>query len=323
MTVPGDVACTPCGGLTASFKPNLGQERPQSVATKTAKSDEIDDSSAPLIEHLKELRSRLIWSVLAFVVAMVLCYFVWNPIFDFLTQPICHALEKRGQTCGLILLKLQEGFFVAMRIAFFGGFVLAFPVVGYQLWRFIAPGLYRSERSAFLPFLIASPVMFIMGAAFAYYVILPWAFDFFLGFQQGPLALPDDPTTAATTAVTTATTAASGAAQQPWAGIVFQGSVEEYLALTTKFILAFGLSFQLPVALTLMGKAGLVSSEGLSSVRRYAVIAILVLSAMVTPPDVISQIVLFTVIYGLYEVSIFLIRRIERKRDLAEQETDV
>lgn len=286
------------------------------MATKSAKPDDIDDSSAPLIEHLKELRTRLIWSVLAFVLAMVLCYFVWNPIFDFLTQPVCTALEKRGQTCGLILLKMQEGFFVAMRIAFFGGFVLAFPVVGYQLWRFVAPGLYRSEKNALLPFLVASPVMFLIGAAFAYYIILPWAFDFFLGFQQGPLALPDDPAGAATA---TAAAGATAAAKEPWAGIVFQGSVEEYLTLTTKFILAFGLSFQLPVALTLMGKAGLVSSEGLGSVRRYAIIVILVLAAMVTPPDVISQIVLFSVIYGLYEVSIFLVRRIERKRELEEQ----
>ena len=288
------------------------------MATKSAKPDDIDESSAPLIEHLKELRTRLIWAVLAFVLAMVVCYFIWNPIFDFLTQPICHSLEKRGQTCGLILLKLQEGFFVAMRIAFFGGFVLAFPVVGYQLWRFVAPGLYRSEKNALLPFLIASPVMFLIGAAFAYYIILPWAFDFFLGFQQGPLALPDDPAGTATAAATGAAGVA-GAGKQPWAGIVFQGSVEEYLTLTTKFILAFGLSFQLPVALTLMGKAGLVSSEGLASMRRYAIIVILVLAAMVTPPDVISQIVLFSVIYGLYEVSIFLVRRIERKRELEEQ----
>lgn len=287
------------------------------MATNSAKSDDIDDSSAPLIEHLKELRSRLIWAVLAFVVAMVVCYFIWNPIFDFLTQPICHALEKRGQTCGLILLKLQEGFFVAMRIAFFGGFVLAFPVVGYQLWRFVAPGLYRSEKNALLPFLVASPVMFLIGAAFAYYVILPWAFDFFLGFQQGPLALPDDPS-GTVAAAAGAAGAAGAAAKEPWAGIVFQGSVEEYLTLTTKFILAFGLSFQLPVALTLMGKAGLVSAEGLASVRRYAIIVILVLSAMITPPDVISQIVLFSVIYGLYEISIFLVRRIERKRELEE-----
>ncbi len=291
------------------------------MATKSAKPDDIEDSSAPLVEHLKELRTRLIWSVLAFVLAMVLCYFVWNPIFDFLTHPICLSLEKRGQTCGLILLKLQEGFFVAMRIAFFGGFVLAFPIVGYQLWRFVAPGLYRTEKNALLPFLIASPVMFLIGAAFAYYIILPWAFDFFLGFQQGPLALPDDPAAvAAGAAATTAAATTTGA--EPWAGIVFQGSVEEYLALTTKFILAFGLSFQLPVALTLMGKAGLVSSEGLASVRRYAVIVILVLAAMVTPPDVISQIVLFSVIYGLYEISIFLVRRIERKRAL-EEEADV
>ncbi len=296
------------------------------MASKSAKPapNDIDDSSAPLIEHLAELRTRLIWAVLAFVIAMVLCYFIWNPIFDFLTQPICHALEKRNQACGLILLKLQEGFFVAMRIAFFGGFVLAFPVVGYQLWRFIAPGLYRSEKNALLPFLVASPIMFLLGASFAYYVILPWAFDFFLGFQQGPTVLPD-----ATAAVGEAAKAAAAgsapsggvgvAVDNPWAGIVFQGSVEEYLTLTTKFILAFGLSFQLPVALTLMGKAGLVSSEGLAAVRRYAIIAILVLAAMVTPPDVISQIVLFTVIYGLYEISIFLVRRIERKRDAAEQ----
>lgn len=296
-----------------------------SKSAKTAPTD-IDDSSAPLIEHLAELRTRLIWAVLAFVIAMVLCYFIWNPIFDFLTQPICHALEKRNQACGLILLKLQEGFFVAMRIAFFGGFVLAFPVIGFQLWRFIAPGLYRNEKNALLPFMIASPLMFLMGAAFAYYVILPWAFDFFLGFQQGPTVLPDATVAAGEAAKAAGTSAPSGgvgiAAENPWAGIVFQGSVEEYLTLTTKFILAFGLSFQLPVALTLMGKTGLVSSEGLASVRRYAVIAILVLSAMVTPPDVISQVVLFSVIYGLYEISIFLVRRIERKREAEEAELD-
>lgn len=269
---------------------------------KPEKRDDIDDSSAPLIEHLAELRNRLIWSVLAFVVAMVLCYSVWNPIYNFLTRPICAALEGRGQECGLILLKLQEGFFVAIQISFFGGFILAFPVIGYQLWRFVAPGLYRSEKQAFLPFLIASPVMFFIGAAFAYYIILPMAYDFFLGFQQGPLALPDDPDVAET-------------ASTGLAGIVFQGSVSEYLALTTKFILAFGLSFQLPVALTLLGKAGLVSSEGLGSVRKYAVVLILLLSAIVTPPDVVSQVVLFSVVYGLYEISIQLVRRIEKKRN--------
>ena len=271
------------------------------MAAKTP--NDIDDSSAPLIEHLAELRTRLIWSALAFVVAMCICYAVWNPVYNFLTRPICQALEGRGQECGLILLKLQEGFFVAIQISFFGGFILAFPVIAYQLWRFVAPGLYRSEKQAFLPFLIASPVMFFIGAAFAYYVILPMAYDFFLGFQQGPMALPDDPA------------AAEAAAKSPLAGIVFQGSVSEYLSLTTKFILAFGLSFQLPVALTLLGKAGLVSAEGLGSVRKYAIVLILILAAIVTPPDVVSQAVLFSVIYGLYEVSIQLVRRIEKKRD--------
>lgn len=272
--------------------------------TSPDEEDEIDASAAPLIEHLRELRSRLIWSVLAFLAAMVISFTVWNPIFNFLTRPICHALETRQQDCGLILLKLQEGFFVAIQISFLGGFILAFPLIGYQLWRFVAPGLYRSERSAFLPFLLASPLMFLCGAAFAYYIILPMAYDFFLGFQQGPLVLPGESETTAPA--------------NSMAGIVFQGSVSEYLSLTTKFILAFGLSFQLPVALTLMGKAGLVSSEGLASVRRYAMVMILLLAALVTPPDVISQIVLFVVIYGLYEVSIQLVARIERHRAAEE-----
>ncbi|MFC3526655.1 twin-arginine translocase subunit TatC [Paracoccus mangrovi] len=277
------------------------------MSAQTKRPDEIDDSSAPLIEHLAELRSRLIWSALAFIAAMVVCYAVWQPIYNFLTQPICQALTARGQSCQLQIIKLQEGFFTAINISFFGGFVLSFPVIGYQLWRFVAPGLYRSEKAAFMPFLLASPIMFLIGAAFAYYVILPMAYDFFLSFQQAPVVATSDEVTTTGNVV----------------GIAFQGSMQEYLGLTQKFLLAFGLSFQLPVALTLMGKAGLVSSEGLASVRRYAIVVILIMAAIVTPPDVISQSVLFAVVYGLYEISIQLVARIERRRAREEKEADV
>lgn len=262
--------------------------------------DNIEDSAQPLIAHLTELRQRLIYSLLAFVVAMCLVFTVADKVFNFLAAPICSALADRGQECGLVMIKLQEGFFVSINISFLGGFALSFPIIGYHLWRFIAPGLYRSEKSAFLPFLIASPVMFFIGAAFAYYVILPMAFTFFLGYQQG------GGDAAATSE--TATHLAN-------AGILFQGSVQEYLGLTIKFIMAFGLCFQLPVLLSLMGKAGLVSSAGLGAVRKYAVVAILIVAAIATPPDVISQITLFAVVYGLYEISIQIVKRIETNRE--------
>ena len=266
------------------------------------KSEDIDDSSAPLIEHLAELRKRLIWSALAFVAAMFLAFTVWNPIFNFLTWPVCGALAERGQDCGLVLIKLQEGFFVAIKISMFGGLFLSFPIIAYQLWSFVAPGLYRSEKAAFLPFLIASPVMFLIGAAFAFFVVIPIAFNFFLTFQQ--VGTPGVPVPAEPGSVTPHT-----------AGITFQGSVAEYLSLTISFVTAFGLCFQLPVLLVLMGKAGLISSRGLASVRRYAVVAILIVAAVATPPDVMSQIILFAAIYPLYEISIYLIRRIERRRE--------
>jgi len=264
-------------------------------------SDEVESNAAPLIEHLTELRSRLIKSVLAFLVGMVVCFTVWNSIFNFLTYPLCSAMMERGQEdCGLILIKLQEGFFVAISISFLGGFMLAFPYIAFQMWRFVAPGLYKNEKGAFLPFLLASPFMFFLGAAFAFWVVTPLAFDFFLGFQQpGSLGQSDD-------------------GESGIAAIAFQGSAQEYLSLTIKFIVAFGLCFQLPVLLTLMGKVGLVSSDGLKTVRKYAVVGILVMAAIVTPPDIITQVILFVVVYGLYELSIYLVRRVERRRDLED-----
>ena len=260
--------------------------------------EDLDSKTAPLIEHLAELRQRLIYSATAFIVGMIICFTVWNPIFNFLTEPLCSAMTARGHAdCGLILIKLQEGFFVAVSISLLGGLILAFPYIAFQMWRFVAPGLYKTEKNAFLPFMIASPFMFMLGASFAYYVVTPLAFDFFLGFQQAGTDLSQD---------------TDGNAI---AGIAFQGSAQEYLSLTIKFIVAFGLCFQLPVLLTLMGKAGLVSAEGLGNVRKYAVVGILVLAAIVTPPDVITQVILFVVVYGLYEISIFLVRRVETKRE--------
>ncbi len=259
--------------------------------------DSIEDSAAPLIEHLAELRSRLIRSVLAFVAGMLVCFTVATPIFTFLTEPLCQVLAQRGQDCDLIFISPQEGFFVAIKVSMLGGLFLSFPVIAHQLWRFVAPGLYRSEKGAMLPFLISSPFMFVLGAAFAFYVVTPLAYDFFLGFQQF---------------------GAEGEAISPEEGaplsVVFQGSAQEYLNLTIKFIVSFGLCFQLPVLLTLLGKAGLVSARGLADMRKYAVVGILVLAALVTPPDVITQVILFVVVYGLYEVSILLVARVERKR---------
>lgn len=278
--------------------------------------DDIDDTAAPLIEHLAELRNRLIWSVVAFIVAMLICFTVWNPIFNFLTRPICDALAARNQECGLVLIKLQEGFFVAIRISFIGGFALSFPVIGYHLWRFVAPGLYKSEKGALLPFLIASPIMFLLGGAFAYYLVLPMAFDFFLNFQQfgtpAPAAVPVPDVPGAPGEATNTPTLAPN---PEMAGIMFQGSVEEYLALTTKFIMAFGICFQLPVLLALLGKAGIVTSAGLASVRKYAIVVILIVAAIVTPPDMMSQLILFGAVYPLYELSIWIVRRIEKRRE--------
>ena len=266
------------------------------------KENTIDDSSAPLIEHLTELRNRILYSVAAFAATFLFAWIFWKPVFELLKAPLCNTLIDRGQECQLVLIKMQEGFFVSMKIGLWGGFALAFPIIAYQLWRFVAPGLYRSEKAAFLPFLIASPVMFMLGGAVAYFLILPWAFQFFLSFQDSFA-----PT------VEAGATAASGPAVP--SGIVFNGSMESYLSLTMSFVMAFGICFQLPVLLALMGRAGLASSRGLKAMRKYAVVGILAVAAMVTPPDVMSQLILFAVIYPLYEVSILLVARFEKQRE--------
>lgn len=266
--------------------------------------DSIEDSSAPLIEHLAELRTRLIRSVLAFTIAMLVCFAFAEPMLNFLVEPIAEIMRQRGQNPQLIFTAPQEKFFVLFQISMLAGLAFSFPVIAFQLWRFVAPGLYKNEQGAFLPFMIASPVLFLMGASFAHFIVTPLAMNFFIGFAD---------------IIPSVTQILSGGQVADIADTevktIFLGSVKESLAITLKFIFAFGLCFQLPVLLTLMGMAGLVSGEGLKNVRKYAIVGILVLAALVTPPDVVTQIILFTVVYALYEVSILLVMMVEKKRN--------
>ena len=268
--------------------------------------DKIEDSSAPLIEHLAELRTRLIRSVVAFLIAMVACFTVAQPLLGFIQQPLVNVLVARGQAPELIFTAPHEQFFVLVRISVIAGFALAFPIIAHQLWRFVAPGLYRSEKTAILPFLLASPFLFFLGASFAHYVVTPLAMNFFIGFAD---AIP------ILTAYITGAEPPPVSENTEQLRTVFLGSIRESTDLALKFIFAFGFCFQLPVLLTLLGKAGLVSAEGLINVRRYAIVGILVLAALLTPPDVITQLILFTVVYALYEVSIQLVKMVERQRE--------
>jgi sec-independent protein translocase protein TatC len=242
----------------------------------------LEATKAPLLEHLLELRKRLIYALLGFGIAFVICFAFSTAILRFLIRPLSAVTNH------LIYTSLTEYFYTQVRIGVFGGFCLGFPWIAAQLWMFVAPGLYRHEKRAFLPFLLWTPVLFIIGAAFVYYVMLPFAITFFAGYQ-----LPST----------------EGAL-----GIQLLPKVSEYLDFVMTLMMAFGLTFQLPVLLSLLGKVGIVSAKGLREMRRFAYVGLFAVAAIFTPPDAISMMSLAVPLVGLYEISIFSVMLIERNR---------
>ncbi len=265
----------------------------------TTSDDDIEKSSAPLLDHLIELRSRLIWAIGGFFIAFLLCFFFAKQLFELLVIPYKWAMSWAGLNNGqveLIYTAPQEFFFTQIKLAMFGGLVLAFPLIAAQLYKFVAPGLYKNERAAFLPFLVASPILFLMGAALVYFFFTPMVMWFFLAMQQvGP-----------------------GEEIQ----ISLLPRVSEYLGLIMTLIFSFGLVFQLPVVTSLLARVGLLTSEALASKRRWAIVIAFIAAAVLTPPDPVSQIGLALPTILLYEISIWMARVIERKRAEEQQARD-
>jgi sec-independent protein translocase protein TatC len=253
--------------------------------------DDIEQSSAPLLDHLIELRTRLIWAIGGFFLAFLVCFFFAQQLFDLLVIPFKWATVWAGLNDGrveLIYTAPQEFFFTQIKLAMFGGLVLSFPMVAAQIYKFVAPGLYKNERAAFLPFLIASPILFLMGAALVYFFFTPMVMWFFLAMQQvGP-----------------------GQDIQ----ISLLPKVSEYLSLIMTLIFSFGLVFQLPVVTTLLARVGLISAQTLADKRKWAIVLAFVAAAILTPPDPVSQIGLALPTILLYEGSIWMARWIERNR---------
>jgi sec-independent protein translocase protein TatC len=259
---------------------------------------ELESGRMPLLDHLIELRNRLIWASAALIVAFLICYQFKEAIYRFLAYPLAQIFAGQADR-KMIFTALTEAFFTYIKVSFWAAVCLAFPVIAAQIWKFVAPGLYKNEKRAFLPYLSATPILFLMGGSLAYFVVIPYAFRFFLSFETpgGDGSLP----------------------------IISEPKVNEYLSLVMTLLLAFGVAFQLPVLLTLLARAGLITSAGLISKWRYAIVGMFAVSAVLTPPDVVSQTSLAVPLILLYGLSILSCRWVERQRAKreAEEEADL
>ncbi len=254
---------------------------------------DIDDTKRPLLEHLIELRKRLVWSMVALILCVVAAYTVSSPIFRFLQVPLYEAFQSAGYPdARMIFTSPIEFFMTRIKLSFFVGLCVGFPIIGYQFWLFVAPGLYKREKLAALPFLVVGPMLFLLGASVVYYIFYPIALDFFLSFQER---------------------------QEPGAlAIELETRVSEYYSLLLMFLLAFGAAFQMPLIITLLARIGFVSAADLRGARKYAIVGAFVIAAVITPPDPFSQIGLALPLILLYEISIWCARIVEKKRAKAE-----